>query len=166
MSVKKMLFTLCVMVLVGMMAAPVAAATDNMINIPQEKPYINPTCEDLVALGYIDACDASIKFDPPVAGAIGGITISNVGSYSFDWSAVSSVHVKAVIVKDGESGSNVYFYPSVVFSDTGLLSPGGHATSHIVFCYDRTTNVPEFPTLALPMMMIIGLLGAILVLTR
>ena len=57
----------------------------------------------------------------------------------FDWS--SNIGVDAVIVKGGNRGSNVYFYPSEATADTGLFSPDNTKgnrpqISHISACYD------------------------------
>ncbi|NYT06219.1 MAG: hypothetical protein GKC04_07635 [Methanomicrobiales archaeon] len=174
MSVKKLLFPVFALILVVLMAAPATATLVGPIHIPQQVE-VNPDCAYLVENGYINACNAGTNFEDAGVfdGAVqNGITIDNFiynndgEAISFDWSAVSSVEIRAVIVKDGNAGTNVYIYPSVVFSDTGLQSPSAKQISHVEFCYDGPTNVPEFPTLAMPLMMIIGLLGAILILKR
>jgi hypothetical protein len=165
MSVKKMLFTLCVMVLVGMMAAP-AVATE----VVPAYYAGNPTCGDI---GYSEG----YEFDPPVVGTSpdGAVTITDIYRVDeneyFDWSAVG-VHVQAVIVKGGPNADAYVYCPQVVMSDTGLHAPVNpsngifYGLSHVDFCFNPPINTPEFPTAALPMMMIIGLLGAILVLKR
>lgn len=92
---------------------------------------------------------------------------------SFDFT--SNIAVLGVVVKDGEDGAYFYDYrPSGSFGDKYLTTPnnliGDGGTnkdiSHMNFCYIRQTNVPEFPTLALPMGMIIGLIGAVLLIQR
>lgn len=165
MSVKKMLFAICVVVLVGMIAAPVAAT-----EVVPDYYAGNPECGDI---GYSDG----YKFDPPVVGTSPDGTVSITSIYwvdqneYFDWSAVG-VQVQAVIVKGGPNADAYVYYPQVVMSDIGLHAPVNpsngdfYGLSHIDFCYNPPVNTPEFPTPALPMMMIIGLLGAILVLKR
>ncbi|MBN1194679.1 MAG: hypothetical protein JXA08_04970 [Methanomicrobiaceae archaeon] len=151
--------------LVCALAAP-AVATDV---VPTVVPG-NPTCADL---GY---SGSFYKFDSPVTvgaspdGAVSITAISGDNTY-FDWSALPGVQVHAVIVNGGPQANEYVYYPTLVLLDTGLHAPvnpsGGYAAlSHVDFCYNPPVTTPEFPTLALPMMMIIGILGAILVLKR
>lgn len=87
--------------------------------------------------------------------------------------------VQAVILKNGNclgnptgACTNLYEYDPAVTADTLLSVPpmdysekDGYKfgdVSHISFCYTGSEDVPEFPTLALPVAMIIGFLGLIL----
>jgi hypothetical protein len=91
----------------------------------------------------------------------GSINISDSNNYTFNWT--SETPICAVIVKGG-SESNVY--PGGT-SGTGLVAPvnpsGGTAEiSHVTFCYGsngggQEQEIPEFPTIALPIAAILGL---------
>lgn len=165
MSLYKIAYAALALLLICMLAAPAAASSV----VPTLMPG-NPTCADL---GYVDD---SYKFDPPVSGTSPdgiNIDVAPDGIY-FDWSAGANIQVQAVIVK-ASNAANTYVYPVVVWSDTWLhapVNPSGSypALSHIEFCYSQvqttppTTAVPEFPTISLPMMLIVGLLGVIVVL--
>jgi hypothetical protein len=102
----------------------------------------------------------------PHAGNI--ITISNSDGYTFDWE--SEYPVCVVIVKGGPD-ANVYYYyvyEDPVYGDAGLIAPnnpGGNQAeiSHVTFCFDKDNGnggieeIPEFPTVALPIAAILGL---------
>jgi type IV secretory pathway VirB10-like protein len=66
-------------------------------------------------------------------------TVKNSDGKVFDWS--SNIGVDAVVVKGGNTGSNVYFYDREETSDQRLQSPLNSqgnvpAISHISVCYD------------------------------
>ena len=52
--------------------------------------------------------------------------------------------ISAVIVKGGNQGSNVYYYPNLTFSDTGSFTVAGgrNAISHISFCLELGGTTP------------------------
>jgi hypothetical protein len=82
------------------------------------------------------------------------------------WS--SNYPVDAVITKDGGNYVNYYLYDPAAISDSGLktpFNPSGQpgAVSHLRFCYHVATTAPEFPAIALPIGMLIGLLGLVLI---
>jgi hypothetical protein len=64
------------------------------------------------------------------------VTITNLASNRFDWSA--NVAVDAVVVKDGIDGANLYRYDPEARGGSGLSTPfeGRRGISHISFCYD------------------------------
>ncbi|MBP2029810.1 hypothetical protein J2755_000730 [Methanohalophilus levihalophilus] len=81
------------------------------------------------------------------------ITISNSDNKTFDWS--SEYQVCRVIVK---AGTDAYLYNYTgAYSDTGLVAPEGKDISHVTFCFTIDTEIPEFPTVALPVAAILGL---------
>lgn len=95
----------------------------------------------------------------------GTITISDSTGYTFDWSSTTPV-CKVIVVAGGVA--NVYSYPPNTMSDTGLVAPLNTNTpdlydtfeiSHVTFCYGNggTQEIPEFPTVALPIAAILGL---------
>ncbi|WP_292463106.1 PEF-CTERM sorting domain-containing protein [Methanolobus sp.] len=92
------------------------------------------------------------------------INISNSDLKDFDWE--SEYPVCAVIVVGGSS-ANVYYYDNAT-SDSGLIAPlnqGGQQAdiSHVTFCFNEDNGnggieeIPEFPTVALPIAAILGL---------
>lgn len=113
------------------------------------------------------SCGFSYKFDdwkesiPSGQYSVSGgntIEISNSNAYTFDWE--SEYPVCAVIVK-AKTQANVYYYDSA-YGDTGLVAPlgpdGTREISHVTFCYSGgTQEIPEFPTIALPIAAILGL---------
>lgn len=96
----------------------------------------------------------------------GTITISKSTAYTFDWSSTQPV-CKVIVVAGGVA--NVYSYPPNTMSDTGLVAPLNTNTdkipddtfeiSHVTFCYGNggTQEIPEFPTVALPIAALLGL---------
>ena len=85
---------------------------------------------------------------------------------SFDFT--STVAVLGVIVKDGNDGANFYnFGPSGIMGHDYLTTPfdGNKGISNIHFCFAAGSYpppvVPEFPTVALPVGMLIGLVGLV-----
>jgi len=89
------------------------------------------------------------------------------GKNSLDWS--SNFDVDAVVVKGGNAG-NLYVYEGTQFTrgDTDLRAPLKNdqypTLSHLDFCFE--TPVPEFPTLALPVGMIVGIVGLVYVVKK
>jgi hypothetical protein len=93
------------------------------------------------------------------------ITNSDDFGYTFDWSSNKSVC--AVVVKAGNTPSKIYSYPSGSTGDTGLtadINPSSgnlYQISHVTFCYSedggQQQDIPEFPTIALPIVAILGL---------
>jgi hypothetical protein len=127
----------------------------------------NPTCADLNCAGD------SLKIEYPDEDDTGsynvdGITIviSEVGDFIYiSWS--SPTKITCVIVKAAH-GANVYRYNGEGSTgDYGLVSPPPNvkntdrsaSISHLTFCGNIPT--PEFPTLALPVVMMIGMVGII-----
>jgi hypothetical protein len=101
---------------------------------------------------------------------VGYITIYDSTASTFSWS--SEYPVCAVVVKGGPN-ANVYYYyeySEPVMGDTGLVAPFNENSekvydiSHVTFCFcdpddgDGGFNeIPEFPTVALPIAAILGL---------
>jgi hypothetical protein len=136
----------------------------------------NPDCE---ILGY----QYGTKYDCPANGCVGTVVLPTdnpagpSGTFTMvfsdpqlDWT--STIGVDAVIVKGASVYPNIFTYNPESFGADGLITPlvtnpgqpnGFHpAISHVEFCYDDDDNqVPEFPTLALPVAMIIGFLGLV-----
>jgi len=109
-------------------------------------------------------CDSSFAFkiDDWGTGMNGtyeeaNIVINNSDSYTFEWNSESPVC--AVIVKGGQ-GANVYYYDGV-YTGTGLVAPEDKEISHVTFCFTEEDGgieeIPEFPTVALPIAAILGL---------
>jgi hypothetical protein len=117
----------------------------------------NTTCKDL---GYTNG----FKVEPPSSGTYtlpngGAVTITTDGTY-FDWT--STIGIDAVIVKGGDN-ANVYRYYPPAHGDSALHPPmnpsGGYATiSHIDFCYNDTTLIPEYPAIAFPVAAALGMM--------
>jgi hypothetical protein len=97
------------------------------------------------------------------------ITITNSDADTFSWA--SEYPVCAVIVKGGPN-ANVYYYyvyEEPVYGDTGLTAPFNEQSgktyniSHVTFCFNKGNGnggieeIPEFPTVALPIAAILGL---------
>ncbi|MBP2029811.1 hypothetical protein J2755_000731 [Methanohalophilus levihalophilus] len=87
------------------------------------------------------------------AGTGNTITITNSNGTYFDWE--SDDPVCTVIVKAATS-ANVYSY-GAAYNDTGLVPPSTNAISHVTFCFNSDFEIPEFPTVALPIAAILGL---------
>lgn len=117
------------------------------------------------ALGVpVEPCGSSFKFDkwgepdiPLGSYSVPGntISISNSDAYTFSWTSTYPVCI--VVVKAGTS-ANVYYYPKGSLGDTELVAPYDKEISHVAFCYSGgTQEIPEFPTVALPIAAILGL---------
>jgi hypothetical protein len=132
----------------------------------------NPTCADLNCAGD------SLKIDYPSEDDTGtyhvdGITIviSEVNDIIYiSWS--SPTKITCVIVKAAH-GANVYRYNGDGSTgDFGLVSPPPNDTntdtsasiSHLTFC--GNIPAPEFPTLALPVGMMLGFAGVVYVVRK
>lgn len=75
---------------------------------------------------------------------------------SFDWDSTEELGV--IMVKAGSGCYLIYTYDGAK-GDTGLMAPDGKGVSHTTFgwaCGD-TQDIPEFPTIALPVVAILGL---------
>ncbi|MBP1907986.1 PEF-CTERM sorting domain-containing protein [Methanolobus bombayensis] len=100
------------------------------------------------------------KFEPwPVADGTtqAGVTITNTTTTSFDWE--SERPVCGIFVKSGAAGDNIYTYGCPgEYNGYGVLETG-QDISHVTFCFcdDPGDEIPEFPTIALPIAAIIGL---------
>jgi hypothetical protein len=129
---------------VGLAATPASAASVEPILVTGDG---NPSCGELAAdfSGGQTWIEIKLEGDDLSDGphTVGGVTVtlSNVTSHSFDWSA--TVGIDAVLVKAGSSDHNFYLYApngdaAEPTSDTGLQASGQNAISHISFCYDQT----------------------------
>ena len=129
----------------------------------------NVTCADLNADATFDAIteDYEFKIDPPPpvgtslypiaqggGGNLGGgltpddgtltVTLSSdkvMTSFLFANGPTDPYYaISAVIVKGGNQGTNVYYYPSLTLSDTGTftVTGGKNAISHLAFCLQPT----------------------------
>jgi hypothetical protein len=87
------------------------------------------------------------------------INISNSDAYTFDWESEYPV-CKVIVVAANSANIYVYNYEVPVYSDTGLVAPYDKEISHVTFCFNNgggITEIPEFPTVALPIAAILGL---------
>jgi hypothetical protein len=167
-----------VLLILAVMVAPAWAASVEPLVYPD---VANAECSDICEYYGLGDCVQVLKlenekvangdYDTPY----GTITLSNMGykadngqePVSFDWESEFGIWI--VIVKDGVDGSNVYVYDSVPLptEDDYLTTPnnGAKGISNIKFCIP-VNNAPEFPTLAIPAALIIGMLGLVFVARR
>jgi hypothetical protein len=129
---------------IGLAATPASAASVEPIVVTGDG---NPSCGELAADFGGGQTWIEIKLEgndlsngPHTVGGV-TVTLSNVTSHSFDWSA--TVGIDSVLVKAGSSNHNFYLYApngdaAEPTSDTGLQASGQNAISHISFCYDTT----------------------------
>jgi hypothetical protein len=80
----------------------------------------------------------------------------------------STIPICAVVVADGEpAGAYLYEYDPAAYSDSGLTTPinpesGNYPDiSYVLFCYKPYIPTPEFPTLAVPVGLLIGVVYAV-----
>jgi hypothetical protein len=145
------------------------ASDAGIVPITAENSDIN-SCEDLGLSLSAYCIDESAN---PIGGCSNPDGFSAVYDatdlYDISWS--SNYPVDAIVVKDGALEGNAYVYdPNDRTSDSGLWTPlpanGAGGISHVFFCYSTPTQTPEFPVVALPVGMIIGLVGVVLVLKK
>ena len=115
---------------------------------------------------YTDGAGNSFGVEVTVTGST---EASGGPGYSITWK--SSGPVYAVIAKDGANDAIIWYYAGGATSDNVPLGPipKGGAISHIAFCfgpgnwgpYPPPPQVPEFPTIALPMGMLVGMVGLV-----
>jgi hypothetical protein len=130
-----------------MLAGGVTAASVEPIFFEHDPgPDAVLTCEDVEPDGE-EWIEFKVDANPPVGttpynDGVLFLTITRpsteagASANSFDWSS-STEAVDAVIVKSGQSGTNLYLYDPERQSDLNLESPGGDQNiSHITFCYD------------------------------
>ncbi len=113
----------------------------------------------------IDGWNQENGMDGMYSYAGNNITILNSNGGTFDWE--SEYPVCAVIVKAGseqsEGGAYIYYYPDGATGDNGLIAPADKDISHVTFCFSEEEEdggieeIPEFPTVALPIAAILGL---------
>ncbi|MCQ6962599.1 PEF-CTERM sorting domain-containing protein [Methanolobus chelungpuianus] len=111
----------------------------------------------------IDEWDQENGMDGVYAYAGNNITILNSNGGTFDWE--SEYPVCAVVVKAGSEqsggGAYIYYYPDGATGDEGLVAPANKDISHVTFCFNEDDGeieeIPEFPTVALPIAAILGL---------
>ena len=144
------------------------------------------TCAQLQGLGYPD-CTGDTLYIPaePWAGTknlLGGYTISITENNNVvEWE--SDAKINCIFLKSG-NGGDVYEYSGYCYpengepisadsrlstplncNNNGVCSPKD--ISHIVVCYDQKSvppppiNAPEFPSVALPVGMMIGIAGLV-----
>lgn len=134
-------------------------------------PGGNPSC------AQIGCGDESVKIEDPSYLQINSqhtvnldeghwITIT-IGATLEDISWVSDSTINCIIVKGGDS-AYVYHYEDGATHDEGLATPpnpaGNFGLSHMTFC--DVIFTPEFPTMALPVGLLIGLVGIVLFIKR
>jgi hypothetical protein len=121
--------------------APVAdlpAGPDVAATLIAFTEFNNPTCGDL------NPDWVELKVDPPAVGAFtdGSLHVwitRLAGGNTIDWH--SDLPVKAVLLKSGRQGHNLYNYvqpggPGKQTADDGLTTPTGQDISHVSFCYN------------------------------
>jgi hypothetical protein len=120
----------------------------------------NPTCDQCCS-----SCQEIVKIEPPQEGTFGPVTVSNMsgGLLKFDWK--SDVPITCVIVK-ASNNANEFIYPSGVMSDTYLYTFEKYDISHISFCGPKVVNVPEFPSPAIPVIVVIAFACLILMIRK
>jgi hypothetical protein len=87
----------------------------------------------------------------------GIITISDSTLYAFNWEIESDYSVCKVILKAG-TGADIYVYTGDSSGSVDIVDDP--AISHATFCFEESENgneIPEFPTIALPIAAILGL---------
>lgn len=149
--------------------------------LPVNAARVDPTILDKVGNDFkcdicCSSCQEIVRVEnttgPIQEGTYGPVTISNMsgGQYKFDWK--SDVPITCVIVK-ASTGLNMFTYPSGAISDTELYTynhytPGQqeHAISHISFCGPKVVNVPEFPSPAIPVIVVIAFACLILMIRK
>ena len=109
----------------------------------------NPDCADLgLQLAFSSATPASGNFSVGGTTYTAGWTSPGPGQVNF----TSTYPLRAVIVKGGEQGANVYYYPSGSLGDSGLFTPNNPngqpaGISHVNLCYAVVaTSTPVPPT--------------------
>ena len=108
----------------------------------------NRTCEDVAAAWGLDPnpflCGDRVNyedFEPGVWPDGLSVEVTEDGIYvSFQLDEPFKINEKcyligAVIVKGGQDGANVYFYPDGIKSDGGLTTPTQQELSNLTFCF-------------------------------
>jgi hypothetical protein len=112
----------------------------------------------------------------PIAG--GTFTITSAANGEIAWVS-EGIQVNCVYLKGGNAGDNYDYYTEYCYNgivnqeDSGVHTPivasGAPAMiSHIIVCADPliVNNAPEFPTLAVPVGMMIGIVGLVYVVRK
>ena len=146
--------------------SPPYDASDAGINPLSYEGATNIKCSDIDCSGPSVKIDSADLLNPGTTYSADGVTITVYapvnGIIHVDWTA--SGPVTCVILK-AATLANVYTYDSAVTHDEGLEVPYNptnnepFALSHIEYCNYIPT--PEFPTMALPVGMIIGIMGLV-----
>ncbi len=125
------------------------------------------SCE---SLGYISVTvnGEPTKIDPVESGTYlfdGGKELTlTVDGNLVDFT--SNFDVGVVVVKGGPY-ADIFTYPAGIRADTGLHAPVNpengeyYGISHVNICNPSDTNVPEFPTLAIPAGLLVGFIGLV-----
>lgn len=113
----------------------------------------NATCGELGELARQSGWIEFYKAEPVISGShtSGDRTVSwtvrdTADGQVFDWASNFDLH--GVFAKGGNTGGNLYVYPSGARGDVGLhapVNPGGTwgGLSHISFCYNSTSTTPS-----------------------
>ena len=168
---------LCLMSFVGLVSADVPSTaaditpvvwTNGVYNADAHTaPGGNPSCTQIGCGGESvkieDASYLQINSNHTV-NLDGGHWIKiTIGATLQEISWVSDSAISCVIVKGGDS-AYVYHYSQGATHDEGLVTPpniaGNFGLSHMTFC--DVIFTPEFPTMALPVGLLIGIFGAVL----
>jgi hypothetical protein len=116
----------------------------------------NATCSRLGELAGQSGWTEFHKAEPVISGShtVGTRTVSwtvrdTADGQVFDWSADFDLH--GVFAKGGNTGGNLYVYPTGARGDEGLhaqVNPGGKwgGLSHISFCYNPTVDTSTTPS--------------------
>ncbi len=155
---KKIFVTM--LILVALIPLATAASVDPVLN-ENWSPSGGPDAECERAGGCGDFAYKIDDWNQTTAGVMDGtfthegntITISNSTPKTFDWD--SDFPVCTVIVK-ASTAANLYYYAGA-YSDTQLIAPYDKEISHVTFCFSRDNEIPEFPTVALPIAAILGI---------
>jgi opacity protein-like surface antigen len=154
---------LVLLMLVAVMPLAMAASVDPVIEDKWKSGNAEFECSQTECdsdFAYkIDEWNEENGMDGVYSHAGNNITITNSDGATFNWE--SEYPVCAVIVKAG-TGAYIYYYDDAT-SDTVLTAPEGKDISHVTFCFSEEEDdggieeIPEFPTVALPIAAILGL---------
>lgn len=123
-------------------------------------------CKDMGCAGTFLKIESKTGYSGTYPVGSGTITITTTDGQTIAWTS-QNVDIDCIYMKGG-NGGEVYCYNPPVQGDSGLSTPVDTTNnkpkgiSHINICYTSGSSVPEFPTLALPVAMMIGFLGLVL----
>jgi hypothetical protein len=144
----KKITLLLVVVLVGLMVAPVFAEGNPVVYPNWQSGDAEFECAQ-IGFDFTEEegkiLPEAFKFDNwdslVTGSAVKGIFITENDGSTFNW--YSTHGIGAVIVKAG-TGANVWFYDPQAYSDTGLFGYAGKEISHVTFCWNPEPADPQW----------------------